>query len=524
MPILSIQCDLCSGELQMLPHGLGARCADCGMEHSFARLQEKLEQEKAIADSFTGRGDPPSAPHIWPTEPPKTGLGCDLCFGEIKICEGGKGRCALCGVTYTLEDLRAKMQAKKSGVQPVKPVVEPPKPIVEPVKPIVEPVKPVVEPVKPVVEPVKPVVEPVKPVVEPESVVEPPLPKNPPFWMPVDSVFPISGVGVVVSGKIIGSICSGNFVQTANGKLCEVKAVEVDKKVCQTAQTGETVGLLLAGVDCTLDGTDFQIGDKLIASDVQPPKDEEIFDVEFTQIDADDYTDAEYTEVEYTEVEYTEVESTDAEYTEVEYVEVEPTEVQKPSVVPEGYKQFRMQVNSTAHGKLKGTVLAGTIAPNANVFLNDTTQKARVLTCVPADPKVGQTVTLTLSYYSKEPIKRTIKTITGMPQTNAAANDLYEYGGTEEQYFEELLRRNFADYAISKGPQDPNWKQTCSWLLSKNGKPALLVIASTKREDPFAGEIRSEIYAYKGYRSVRFFMEFRNKVDFVVSRIRQALA
>ncbi len=509
MSILSIQCDLCSGELQMLPHGLGARCADCGMEHSFARLQEKLEQEKAIADSFTGRGDPPSAPHIWPTEPPKTGLGCDLCFGEIKICEGGKGRCALCGVTYTLEDLRAKMQAKKSGVQPVKPVVEPPKPVVEPVEPVVEPVKPVVEPPKPIVEPVKPVVE-------PDSVVEPPLPKNPPFWMPVDSVFPISGVGVVVSGKIIGSICSGAFVQTANGKLCEVKAVEVDKKVCQTAQTGETVGLLLAGVDCTLDSTDFPIGDKLIASDVQPPKDEEIFDVEYTEV--------EYTEVEYTEVEYTEVESTDAEYTEVEYVEVEPTEVQKPSVVPEDYKQFRMQVNSTAHGKLKGTVLAGTIAPNANVFLNDTTQKARVLTCVPADPKVGQTVTLTLSYYSKEPIKRSIKTITGMPQTNAAANDLYEYGGTEEQYFEELLRRNFADYAISKGPQDPNWKQTRSWLLTRNGKPALLVIASTKREDPFAGEIRSEIYAYKGYRCVRFFIEFRNKADFVVGRIRNALA
>ncbi|MBQ4047463.1 MAG: hypothetical protein IJC93_03735 [Clostridia bacterium] len=504
MSILSIQCDLCSGELQMLPHGLGARCADCGMEHSFARLQEKLEQEKAIADSFTGRGDPPSAPHIWPTEPPKTGLGCDLCFGEIKICEGGKGRCALCGVTYTLEDLRAKMQAKKSGVQPVKPVVEPPKPVVEPVEPVVEPVKPVVEPT-------------------PDE--EPPLPKNPPFCMLVENVTPITGVGVVVSGKIVaGTIRNGSVVQTANGKPCTVKAVEVDKKVCQTAQTGETVGLLLAGIDCTLDRTDFQIGDNLIASDVQPPKDEEIFDVEFTQIDADDYTDAEYTEVEYTEVEYTEVESTDAEHAEVEYVEVEPTEVQKPSVVPEDYKQFRMQVNSTARGKLKGTVLAGTIAPNANVFLNDTTQKARVLTCVPADPKVGQTVTLTLSYYSKEPIKRTIKTITGMPQTNAAADDLYEYGGTEEQYFEELLRRNFADYAISKGPQDPNWKQTCSWLLSKNGKPALLVIASTKREDPFAGEIRSEIYAYKGYRSVRFFMEFRNKVDFVVSRIRQALA
>ena len=87
-----------------------------------------------------------------------------------------------------------------------------------------------------------------------EYIPVPPRDKEKPFLMPVEDVFSITGRGTVATGRIeTGVIKTGEEVELiglgAEKKKTVVTGVEMFRKILDTGEAGDNVGLLLRGVD-----------------------------------------------------------------------------------------------------------------------------------------------------------------------------------------------------------------------------------------------------------------------------------
>lgn len=82
---------------------------------------------------------------------------------------------------------------------------------------------------------------------------EPPRDRDKPFLMPVEDVFSITGRGTVATGRIeTGVIKVGDEVQIlglGEDKKSVVTGVEMFRKLLDTGEAGDNVGLLLRGID-----------------------------------------------------------------------------------------------------------------------------------------------------------------------------------------------------------------------------------------------------------------------------------
>jgi len=84
------------------------------------------------------------------------------------------------------------------------------------------------------------------------------------FSMTVADVFTITGTGVVITGVIkTGVVTVGDTLclESENGgtKTVTVNAIEMFRKILESAKAGDAVGLILAGID----KTDVEAGDRL---------------------------------------------------------------------------------------------------------------------------------------------------------------------------------------------------------------------------------------------------------------------
>jgi elongation factor Tu len=75
-----------------------------------------------------------------------------------------------------------------------------------------------------------------------------------PFRMPIDDVFSITGRGTLVTGRIQqGAVKAGDPVDIveagAKRRSSVVLAVEISRKLVDRARAGDTVGVLLRGVN-----------------------------------------------------------------------------------------------------------------------------------------------------------------------------------------------------------------------------------------------------------------------------------
>ena len=82
----------------------------------------------------------------------------------------------------------------------------------------------------------------------------PPRDTEKPFLMPVEDVFSIPGRGTVATGRIETGICNtGEEVNLiglgAEGKKTVITGVEMFRKILDTGEAGDNVGLLLRGID-----------------------------------------------------------------------------------------------------------------------------------------------------------------------------------------------------------------------------------------------------------------------------------
>jgi elongation factor Tu len=82
----------------------------------------------------------------------------------------------------------------------------------------------------------------------------PPRDKEKPFLMPVEDIFSITGRGTVATGRIeTGIVNTGDEVEMiglgAKGRKTVCTGVEMFRKILDTGEAGDNVGLLLRGVD-----------------------------------------------------------------------------------------------------------------------------------------------------------------------------------------------------------------------------------------------------------------------------------
>ena len=82
----------------------------------------------------------------------------------------------------------------------------------------------------------------------------PPVPSTSLFAMKIEDVFSISGVGVVVTGKVeAGSVSTGDKIvvrsAAGNERRCRVVDIEKFRRKLDQAKTGDNVGIVLSGVE-----------------------------------------------------------------------------------------------------------------------------------------------------------------------------------------------------------------------------------------------------------------------------------
>jgi elongation factor Tu len=87
-----------------------------------------------------------------------------------------------------------------------------------------------------------------------EYILLPPREREKPFLMPVEDVFSITGRGTVATGRIeTGVVNTGDEVQIIGLGADKIKSVctgvEMFRKILDTGEAGDNVGLLLRGID-----------------------------------------------------------------------------------------------------------------------------------------------------------------------------------------------------------------------------------------------------------------------------------
>ena len=82
---------------------------------------------------------------------------------------------------------------------------------------------------------------------------QPNRPKEKPFLMPIEDVFSISGRGTVVTGRIeAGVIKTGEEMEIIGIKATQKSVctgVEMFRKLLDTGEAGDNVGILLRGIE-----------------------------------------------------------------------------------------------------------------------------------------------------------------------------------------------------------------------------------------------------------------------------------
>ncbi len=88
-----------------------------------------------------------------------------------------------------------------------------------------------------------------------EHIPQPDRPKDKPFLMPVEDVFSISGRGTVVTGRVeSGVVKTGEEVEIVgirDTKKSVCTGVEMFRKILDTGEAGDNIGVLLRGVERT---------------------------------------------------------------------------------------------------------------------------------------------------------------------------------------------------------------------------------------------------------------------------------
>ena len=208
--------------------------------------------------------------------------------------------------------------------------------------------------------------------------------------------------------------------------------------------------------------------------------------------------------------------------------EVTDWEVANPSnsgfdFVPE---QFVMENNGSGNGDLCGRVLRGGIGLGDQIYIDGDYAHPYRLYLINDDgskvcAKEGESADLYLVTCPRK-VLRNARMVTGDP--NPVAN-AYNYPGTVRQYFSKLLGSEFPQYEILMDVAHDALKIPVSYLLFRDGKPAVAVflIDSNDSSARWQVEKAAQVFGGEGVACTHFFENYRNDAPYVIDRVRGAM-
>ena len=197
----------------------------------------------------------------------------------------------------------------------------------------------------------------------------------------------------------------------------------------------------------------------------------------------------------------------------------------KPVAAPAA-EQFVMPVECLFAACLAGTVQQGCIGVGETVYIDGDYSKPYRMYRFGNDPEAthvsaGQYTRLFLVPNRRDLLKNA-RVVTGAlnPTENA-----YRFNGSVEGYFEDLLRKNFAEYTLKKQMEWPGLKIPVTFMLMKNYRPvlALFIFDSHDAKSRYQAEKAQEILGSAFIRCTHFYKDYRNDEPYVVDRIRDIL-
>ena len=203
-------------------------------------------------------------------------------------------------------------------------------------------------------------------------------------------------------------------------------------------------------------------------------------------------------------------------------VQEEPAPVLEPAFIPQ---QFVMQLGPGV-GDLSGYILQGSVGIGDKIYINGDYAHPYSVYNINDDAnmlcaKAGSHVDLFLSSCPKR-VLNSAHSATGIARPEANA---YNYPGTVQEFFTDLLRREFVGFQIQQNVPINGVRLPATYLLSKNGKPAAAIYLVHSNDDSgryFASKAAG-ICAEQGYGCTHFFENYRNDTSYVVGRIKGVL-
>lgn len=203
---------------------------------------------------------------------------------------------------------------------------------------------------------------------------------------------------------------------------------------------------------------------------------------------------------------------------------VQQTVVEQP--VAPAAEQFIMRVNSLVDGCLTGTVQQGCIGVGEHVYINGDYSKPYRVYRFDHDidtthVSAGQYAKLDL-YPSNKSAMKQANVVTG---DSAPVANAYRFPGSVEDYFEDLLRKNFGEYTLQKQVECPGIKIPVSFMLLQNNRPvvAIFIFDSSDARSRYQAQKAEKIFGSAVIGCTHFFKEYRNDAPYVIDRIRAAM-
>ena len=189
-------------------------------------------------------------------------------------------------------------------------------------------------------------------------------------------------------------------------------------------------------------------------------------------------------------------------------------------------KQFFMDNTGRGKGDLSGPVRRGGIGVGDPVYIDGDYNHPYTVYLINDDPcktcvKEGAFADLFLSHCPKK-ILKTARVVTG--NRNPVAN-AYNYPGTVQEYFSQLLRSEFSQYEFRENVVRSELKIPVNYLLCRGGKAvlAVMLVDSNSSSARSQADKAARLFASEGAACICFFENYRNDAPYVIARVRKAL-
>ena len=188
-------------------------------------------------------------------------------------------------------------------------------------------------------------------------------------------------------------------------------------------------------------------------------------------------------------------------------------------------KPFVMDITGGGSADLCGRVKQGGIGLGDKVYVDGDYSTPYRVTGINNNPantcaKAGMTAGLYVDVptFKRRKLKKA-STVTGDRQPIANA---YNYPGTVQEYFTDLLSAEFSQYEIRTNVDFAELDIPVNFMFCRAGNPVLAIFLSNSNAGTKA-EKASRILNAAGVVSVRFFDNYRNDAPYVIDRIKGAL-